>query len=333
MDLHVPEIGEDQREGHGVPHRRHGRKRDEKRQTISSQKKTEVKADGMIVQFELLRSFPAAGQEQDKAREQRERQGPQHQGRSQNRPNPDVGLGFAVPAKNGNDGDQRFGQRRGNARKNAADRAVGNPHPAAEPLDAVCKDGGPPEDDGNPEQEQQQRNDHEIRRRARSTSCMTRRSGSPVCSAIRLQSRYSGLALSGPPLGTWATLTRTSPNFVATSVISRASTRRATSWTRTPNVVVSANTTFITASSFPGSASTVNTMPGRPRFMITGVSVASNAPCASNRSINSSYACGFISSRLVSNTMMRSDSAVETVSPRNNRSALAQSGGLKAPAP
>ena len=116
-------------------------------------------------------------------------------------------------------------------------------------------------------------------------------------------------------------------------MISRARRRRDISWIRTPRVVVSANITRRTDSTFTVSVSTVRTMPGRLRFMITGVRVTSRAPCASSRSMSNSYACGFISSRFVSSTMIRSDSAALEVSPRKTRRTFGQSDGLKVPAP
>ena len=57
---------------------------------------------------------------------------------------------------------------------------------------------------------------------------------------------------------------------------------------RTPNAVVSRNSTESAASVFSGGTNVEITTPGRPRFMITGVNVTSTAPAANSRSITDS---------------------------------------------
>src|SRR3989442_6376684 len=175
------------------------------------------------------------------------------------------GFVLDVDPYNGDQGNKLLGKLGGDAGQDAPDGAVGHAEPTAQPLDGVREDRGAAENDPDRHKKEQQREEHGARqlrrrRRARSTSRTTSRSGRPVCSAIRLQSWYSGRAFRLRPAA-FATLTRTGPNRVATSVSSRARRRRATSCTRTPNVVVSANRALTTGSTLAGSASTLRTIP------------------------------------------------------------------------
>src|SRR5256712_8407990 len=270
-------------------------------------------ANGGVVQFELVRPLPHPPQKQEEAGQQRQDQRAQHQRRAKNGADANVCFGLARAPENCDDGKKRLGQRSRDAGQDAPDGAVGDAEPPAPPPDGVREDRGAAEDDPDRHKKEQQREEHGARQfrrrpRARSTSRTTSRSGRPVCSAIRLQSWYSGRAFRLRPPA-FATLTRTGPNRVAPSASSRARGRRPTSCTRTPHVVVSAKRTLSTGSTLAGSANTLRTIPGRPRFMITGVSVTSRAPRASRRSISRSYPCGFLSSRFVSSMATRSDSA------------------------
>src|SRR2546425_90325 len=136
----------------------------------------------------------------------------EHQRRAEDGTDANVGFGSGSAPEDGDDGDQRLGQRGRDAGQDAPDSAVGDAEPPAQPLDGVREDGGAAEDDPDGHEEEQRREEHgasQLRspRRARSTSRTTSRSGRPVCSAIRLQSWYSGRAFTRRP-AVFATLTR-----------------------------------------------------------------------------------------------------------------------------
>ena len=107
---------------------------------------------------------------------------------------------------------------------------------------------------------------------------------------------------------------------------------------RTPSVLVSVRISRSSAALSAGLHSTVSSVPGRPFFMITGVSIASSAPCASAVSATYASTCGDRSSSAVSITVTVSQfspaiASVSLASPTLTRSTLGNSFEFRVPAP
>ncbi len=111
---------------------------------------------------------------------------------------------------------------------------------------------------------------------------------------------------------------------------------------RTPSVLVSVRISRSSAALSAGLHSTVSSVPGRPFFMITGVSIASSAPRASAVSATYASTCGDRSSSAVSSTVTVSQfvawdfSAIASgshLSPTLIRSTLGKSFEFRVPAP
>jgi hypothetical protein len=104
---------------------------------------------------------------------------------------------------------------------------------------------------------------------------------------------------------------------------------------RTPIVLDSSKSTRDTWSTRSGGQSAVSRVPGRLRFMMTGVRKTSTAPSRSSRSMRGSYSWGDMSSMVVSICVMVSapTAATGAASPTKQRSTLAVPGRSRVPAP